>query len=98
MIDITALVIAVIAVGAAALAGWPWLKQVIASKQWEQFMAVVAVAVKAAEQLGITGAVKDKLTWAKGRVKALLGQRGIVYDEQVVETAIEATVRELFPH
>jgi len=94
MIDITQVILAVIALLSAVVTGFliPWIKLRTTAQQQEQLAAWVEIAVSAAEQIfaGVgRGAEK------KEYVKAWLAERGLTFDEKTIDAAIEASVYQL---
>ena len=95
--DITQVVTALIGLAVAVLTGivLPWLQGKLGEVRWSSLCGIAEVAVYAAEQLGITNIVIDKLGYATGQVQAALKQRGMRFDEGTVRAAIEAAVRRM---
>lgn len=99
MINITDIIVAVIGLLSALITAFlvPYLRTKISAERWKQIQEITYVAVSAAEQLGITGKIKDKYTYASSQIKAELDKMGLKYDESVIKSAIEAAVRQNFP-
>ena len=94
MIDGTLVVNAIIAVVATIITTFliPWIKAKTTAQQREDLIAWVKIAVAAAEQLykgSKTGAEKKKY------VLDFLEEHGFIVDEDVVDAAIEAAVKQL---
>ncbi len=94
MIDITAVVNAVIAVVAAIISAFviPWIKSKTTAQQREELVAWAKIAVSAAEQI-YSGAGRGKEK--KQYVLDFLAEHGLVVDEESVNAAIEAAVKQL---
>lgn len=92
-IDLTQIILAVIALISAALTGFviPWLKNKLTDHQYDTLAALVRVGVFAAEQLFTSEQWKEK----KQYVVDLLKENGYSVDVTAVDALIEATVREL---
>jgi hypothetical protein len=69
----------------------------ISEKHWKMLQDIVAVAVYAAEQLGATKAIEDKLEYALEAVGSQLQKYKITFDRETIRAAIEAAVKENFP-
>ena len=93
-------VAAVLPVLAAAAVSWVKI-------QWKKFQAnnrdvsyeienAVAIAVKAAEQLGLNGAIDDKKKYALDIAEKWLAANGLTIDLDVIDAAIESAVFEQF--
>ena len=97
MIDITDIIVAVIGLLATVLTAIavPWLRGKLGEQRWNTLCEAAEVAVYAAEQLGMTEIVVDKLDYATAQVTKTLHARGIRYDDVTVRNAIEATVRRM---
>jgi len=95
MMDITQVVVALIGVLAAVVTAQliPWIRQKTGAVKWERFLDIVAVAVGAAEQMGLSGVVKDKLAYAETQVRIAMERQGLWYDGETVRAAIEAAVK-----
>ena len=96
-IDITQLVIWLLGVLATLVTSYllPWLKAKAGNEKWNQLIKAAKIAAEAAEKLGATGKIENKLKWATELTNKTLAARKIVYDEQTVRAAIEARVRQL---
>ena len=92
-IDLTQIILAVIALISAVLTGFviPWIKSKLDDRQYEILVAFVKTAVYAAEQLFTSDMWKEK----KQYVVDLLEENGYKVDVTAVDALIEATVREL---
>jgi len=95
--DVTQIIIAMFGLLAVIVTSQliPWLRQKIGAEKWERLLEITTVAVEAAEQLGITGVVKDKLAYAEEQVSLAMSMSGITYDSETVRAAIEAAVLEM---
>lgn len=94
MIDITAVINAIIAFIAAAITVFviPWIRSKTTSQQREELVAWAKIAVSAAEQLfqgSGRGAEKKRY------VLDFLAENGFTVDEEAVNAAIEAAVKQL---
>lgn len=94
MIDITAIINAVVALAAAIISAFvvPWIKSKTTAQQREDLIAWVKIAVSAAEQIfkgDKRGAEK------KQYVLNFLEKNGFSVDEDAVNAAIEAAVKQL---
>lgn len=94
MIDITVIINAFIALVAAVVSAFfvPWIKSKTTAQQREDLVAWVKIAVAAAEQLykgSKKGAEKKKY------VLDFLAEHGFSVDEDIVDAAIEAAVKQL---
>ena len=56
------------------------------------------LGVRSAEQLGITGAIKDKFAYAFEVAQIYLETKGVDADVDLIKSAIEAVVLAEFPH
>lgn len=95
MFDVTEILLAVIALLSAIVTGVviPWVRAKTTLAQRQQLTAWVAIAVQAAEQLYKgSGRGQEK----KEYVVAWLNERGITFDKETVDAAIEAAVYELW--
>lgn len=92
-IDLTQIILAVIALISAVLTGFviPWLKTKLTDHQYDTLATLVRVGVFAAEQLFTSDMWKEK----KEYVVNLLLENGYKVDITAVDALIEATVREL---
>ena len=92
-IDLTQIILAVIALISAVLTGFviPWIKSKLDDRQYDVFATLVRVGVYAAEQLFTSDMWKEK----KQYVVDLLKENGYSVDATAVDALIEATVREL---
>ena len=90
MIDLTALINAVLALFAALISAYviPYLRKKIGAEKLDQLRVWCTVAVQAAEQLKATGVIADK----KQYVIDYLESKGFTVDDALVE----ATVNDLF--
>lgn len=93
-IDITMIINAIIALIAAVISAFviPWIKSKTTSQQREELIAWVKIGVAAAEQIyqgEKRGAEK------KQYVLDFLANNGISFDEESVNAAIEAAVKQL---
>lgn len=92
-IDLTQIILAIIALISAVLTGFviPWLKNKLTDHQYDLLASLVRVGVYAAEQLYSSGQWEEK----KQYVVDLLEENGYTVDTTAVDALIEATVREL---
>jgi len=92
-IDLTQIILAVIALIGAVLTGFviPWLKNKLTDHQYDTLATLVRVGVFAAEQLFTSDMWKEK----KQYVVDLLEENGYKVDITAIDALIEATVREL---
>lgn len=94
MIDVTTIINALIALIAAVVTVFvvPWIKSKTTSQQREELVAWVKIAVSAAEQI-YKG---DKRGNEKKQyVLDFLAQNGFIVDEDYINAAIEAAVKQL---
>lgn len=93
MIDITAIVEAVIALCVALVTAFvvPWVKRKLGEQGTEELLKWVAIAVNAAEQLYDSTDGKEKKLY----VLQFLHEKGIKADGNTIDAAIEAAVLEL---
>lgn len=92
-IDLTQIILAIIALISAVLTGFviPWLKTKLTDHQYDTLATLVRVGVFAAEQVFTSDMWKEK----KQYVVDLLLENGYKVDVTAVDALIEATVREL---
>lgn len=91
MFDVTEILLAVIALLSAVVTGVviPWVRAKTTFAQHQKLTAWVSIAVQAAEQLYKgSGRGQEK----KEYVVSWLNERGITFDEETVDAAIEAAV------
>ncbi len=93
-IDLTQIILAVLGIVATIITAYviPLLKNKVGDAKWTQFINIVSVAVDAAEQLGLTGTVSNKLEYATEQIKLAMLKHGLTYDDQTIRAAIEAIV------
>lgn len=92
--DITPFVNAVIALASAAVSAFliPWIRSRITDAQRQHLVAWTKIAVAAAEQIfNGSGRGEEK----KKYVLDFLEKKGIIVDENSIDTAIEAAVKQL---
>ena len=91
--DITQIILAIIALAGTIVTGVlvPWIKAKTTQSQQEQLAQWAKIAVAAAEQIFKSGDGAEK----KQYVINWLHERGIVFDSDMVDAAIEAAVYEL---
>lgn len=91
--DITQIILAIIALAGTIVTGVlvPWIKAKTTQSQQEQLAQWVKIAVAAAEQMFKSGNGAEKKQYAIN----WLMERGIVFDSDMVDAAIEAAVYEL---
>ena len=92
-INITLIVEAIITLCTALISVFliPWVKKRIGAERMEEFLRWVDIGVAAAEQIFVSTATQKK----KEYVVEFLREKGFVYDEWEVDTAIEAAVIKL---
>ena len=92
-INVTVIVEAVISLCAALISVFliPWVQKKIGAEKMAEFLGWVDIAVAAAEQLFESEATKEK----KEFVLDFLHEKGVVFNEWEVDTAIEAAVIKL---
>ena len=100
-IDLTQIIVALISLVGAVIAGL-LAKNKINADKWGQFLNIVNVAVTAAEQLGLTKVIEDKLesgkekfNYAWDQVKQVMAKHGLSYDDATIKAAIEAAVLQI---
>lgn len=93
-IDLTQVVLALVGLLASIVTGYliPWLRTKAGNEKWMQLVKTAEVAVEAAEKLGITGEIENKLRYATDITTDTLAAKKITYDEHVIRAAIEAAV------
>lgn len=93
-VDLTQIILAVLGIVATIVTAYviPLLKNKVGDAKWMQFINIVSVAVDAAEQLGLSGTVRNKLEYATEQIKIAMKQHGLTYDDQTIRAAIEAFV------
>lgn len=94
MTDITQILLAVIALMGAVVTGVviPWVRARTTATQRDQLSAWARIAVQAAEQIYAgAGRGEEKKAYAL----AWLAERGLTFDADAVDAAIEAAVYEL---
>jgi len=93
MTDLTPIFNAVIALLAALITAFviPWLKRKISAQEREELLRWVEIAVAAAEQMwdSTQGEAKKKA------VLAFLREKGFIFSESEIDSAIEAAVLKL---
>lgn len=100
-IDITPIVKAVVEVVIGILATLvatkviPWIHSKFDQEQLDFIKAVAKIAVRAAEQLFDKAQGAEKLEYAMHFVLSALAEKGIVIDEELLRSYIEAAVLEL---
>lgn len=97
MVDVTSIIVGIICIicGAIAAFGIPFLRSKLTVEQIATLKQVVNIAVYAAEQLFGAKMGKDKKAFALEYARKLLAKYNLKFDEQVVDAAIEAEVKEL---
>ena len=97
MTDITYIVLGVIliATGAFVAFGRPLLQSKLSTEQLATLRQVVNIAVYAAEQLFGAKVGKDKKAYALEYAKQLLAKFHLTFNEETIDAAIEAQVKEL---
>lgn len=73
-----------------------FIKSKTTVNQQDALLNLAKQAVLAAEQLGITGVIEDKKSWAFALVNELLKKQGINVTAEQIDAAIEATVMQEF--
>lgn len=93
-VDLTHLILAIIGIMASVVSVYliPLIKAKLGANKWDQFMKIVSVAVDAAEQLGLTDVVINKLEYAMQQVKLTMQKQGLTYDDATIRAAIESLV------
>lgn len=66
------------------------------TEQFEFIQQAAAIAVSAAEQLGLNGAIEDKKSAALVMLESELARRGIKVTAEQLDTALEAAVLDAF--
>lgn len=96
-IDITAIIIAIVGLLGAFLTRYlvPLFKSNVSTAQWDLFRNIVFDCVHAAEQMGITKKINDKLQYATDQVKIALAKHHITFDDDTIRAAIESEVSAL---
>jgi hypothetical protein len=74
----------------------PVIKANLTAEQWKILQDIVLTAVCAAEQLGATKVIRDKLEYAVNEVEKQLAKYKIVFDKGTIRAAIEAAVLQNF--
>ena len=94
MIDLTVIINTIIALIAAVISAFviPWIKSKTTSQQREELVAWIKIAVSAAEQI-YKGSRRGEEK--KQYVLDFLQQNGFSIDEEAVNAAIEAAVKQL---
>ena len=100
-IDITPIITAVVEVVVGVVVSLiatkviPWIHSKFDQEQLEFIKAIVKIAVRAAEQLFDKEQGAEKLEYAIKFVLAALSEKGIIIDEELLRSYIEAAVLEL---
>ena len=97
MTDVTYIIVGIIAIigGLLTAFGLPFLRSKINAEQLATLKQVVNIAVYAAEQLFGAKMGPDKKAFALEYAKKLLAKFRLTFDDDVVDAAIEAQVKEL---
>lgn len=97
MTDITTIIVGIIMLicGAVATFGIPFIRSKLSAEQLTTLKQVVNIAVYAAEQLFGAKMGANKKAFALDYAKKLLAKLHLTFDEEVVDAAIEAEVKEL---
>lgn len=97
MTDVTYIIVGLIILigGLLSAFGIPFLRQKLNAEQLATLTQVANIAVYAAEQLFGAKMGKDKKAFALDYAKKLLAKFKLTFDEEVVDAAIEAQVKEL---
>lgn len=78
-------------------AGLVWLKAELKDRKIDEVIKRYApVAVRAAEQLHLTGVIKDRKVYAIQFIQAIFDQRGVKVDAAFIANAVEAAVLQEF--
>lgn len=95
--NITQILIGVIAIigGIVALFVVPYLRTHMTAEQIAILTGIAQTVVYAAEKIFGAKMGADKLAYALKVAKALLAQKGLTFDEDVIRAAIEAQVQQL---
>jgi LL-H family phage holin len=97
MVNITYILVGLILIIGGALAGFglPFLKSKLSVDQINTLKQIVNIAVYAAEQLLGPKMGADKKKFALEYAKKLLAKYNLTFDDDAVDAAIEAQVKEL---
>lgn len=97
MTDVTYIIVGIIAIigGLLTAFGLPFLRSKLNAEQLATLKQVVNIAVYAAEQLFGAKMGPDKKAFALEYAKKLLAKFRLTFDDDVVDAAIEAQVKEL---
>lgn len=97
MTDVTYIIVGIIAIigGLLTAFGLPFLHSKLNAEQLATLKQVVNIAVYAAEQLFGAKMGPDKKAFALEYAKKLLAKFRLTFDDDVVDAAIEAQVKEL---
>lgn len=97
MTDVTYIIVGIIAIigGLLTAFGLPFLRSKLNAEQLTTLKQVVNIAVYAAEQLFGAKMGPDKKAFALEYAKKLLAKFRLTFDDDVVDAAIEAQVKEL---
>lgn len=97
MTNVTYIIVGLIVLigGVLSAFGLPFLRSKLSVEQLATLKQVVNIAVYAAEQLFGAKMGKDKKAFALEYAKKLLAKFKLTFDDEVVDAAIEAQVKEL---
>ena len=97
MFDLTQVFLAPISLAVAVVTAVliPWIRTKIGDAKWAQLLQIVNIAVQAAEQLYNKGEGEKKLAYALERAQEAMKAQGLTFDLNIIQGAIEATVRNL---
>lgn len=97
MTDITYIILGVILIlgGIFTAFGLPYVRSKVSTEQLSTLKQVANIAVYAAEQLFGAKMGKDKKAYALEYAQKLLAKFNLSFDEEAVDAAIEAQVKEL---
>jgi len=95
--NITQILLGVIVLIGAAVSLFvlPYVKTHMTSEQISILTGIAQTVVYAAEKIFGAKMGSDKLAYALGLAKSLLGKKGLTFDEDVIRAAIEAQVQQL---
>lgn len=97
MTDVTTIILGLILVcaGLVTAFGIPFIKSKLNAEQLATLKSIVNIAVFAAEQILGPKMGTDKKAYALDYAKKLLAKLGLTFDEEAIDAAIEAQVKEL---
>lgn len=97
MTNITYIALGIILILGGLLTGFgiPFIKAKLSGEQLNTLKQIINIAVYAAEQLFGAKMGKDKKAFALAYAKKLLAKFGLTFDDEAVDAAIEAQVKEM---